>query len=310
MKNLISEPLDLRSHGRNETQEYPVVNAGKYTLVVSTNENYAFPAAVAIRSALINAVKHPSELDVIVFYYGDNGRELSRLQASFSESNVHIQPMSAAAFLALPAKQYFGNDAVYSRISIGRLLDESIKRAVYIDADTITLGDISELWEMPLCGNPLGAALEMHGPVMSHRGGLQNWREAGLPPQAKYFNSGVLSIDLNMWREENIEEQCFSFIKKYEDTVRFPDQDALNAVMVDRWTEFDQSMNTSSFWDSPRYGVKEHGDVLSRTRLFHYQGPSKPWHADYGSMERRAKFIEFAKMTAWSNNLREFANIY
>lgn len=70
-----------------------------------------------------------------------------------------------------------------------------------------------------------------------------------------YFSSGVLSIDLDRWRDEEVGNKCFRFIGKFYKTIRFPDQDALNAILYNRWKGYNQVYNVSSFWDKPKYPV-------------------------------------------------------
>ncbi len=277
------------------------MSAPERLVVVSTNAGYAAPAAVAVRSALDAASEGVS---AVLFYFGSVADvELSRLRDSFRADEVHIELLPRDMFSRWPRQRYFGNDAVYVRLALGRLLDDSVRRVVYLDADTIVFSDVSELWTQPLGGAAFGAIREMNGPVMSHRGGLRNWAEAGVPPDAPYCNSGVLALDLDVWRAEELESRCFAFLERFGDAVRFPDQDALNAMLWDRGLEFDQSFNVSGFWDAPKYPAAEYGDVLSRTRLFHFQGPTKPWHDDYPVLSRKRRYEQVLATTAWGDRV-------
>lgn len=278
------------------------MNAPERLVVVSTNAGYAAPAAVAVRSALDTASEGVS---AVLFYFGlTSDVELQKLRDTFRADEVHIELLAWDMFSRWPSQLYFGNDAVYARLALGRLLDNSIRRVVYLDADTLVLSDVSELWTSPLDGAAFGAVREMHGPVMSHSGGLQNWESAGVPQDAPYCNSGVLALDLDVWRDEELESRCFAFLERFGEAVRFPDQDALNATLWNRWLEFDQAYNVSGFWDDPEYPVAEYGDVLGRMRLFHFQGPTKPWHDDYPVLSRKRRYEQVLATTAWGDRVR------
>lgn len=53
---------------------------------------------------------------------------------------------------------------------------------------------------------------------------------------AKYFNSGIMIIDVEEWRRNSISEKVISFINNNsKDMFVFHDQDALNAILYDKW---------------------------------------------------------------------------
>lgn len=269
-------------------------------VVISTNSHYAAPAAVSARSALMHG---DDDISVIVYYCGSKlDSSFKKIEETFIYDKVSIEVINPIIFSDLPDKQYFGNDAVYVRLFLGTLLDNSFKRIVYLDADTLVYKNISNLWDESLDGMAIGAVREMHGPVAGHRGGMKNWKEAGVPAEAPYFNSGVLAIDLDMWREEEIEKKCLNFIERFNKTIRFPDQDSLNAVFCNQWKEFAQNYNVSSFWDNPKYPVEHfgYGNVLEDIRIFHFQGPDKPWHDDYSNKHRKNMYNNILMETAWA----------
>ena len=46
---------------------------------------------------------------------------------------------------------------------------------------------------------------------------------------AKYFNSGVMLINLDYWRANNVKEKVIDFISRKPEVIRFADQDGLNS---------------------------------------------------------------------------------
>ena len=52
-----------------------------------------------------------------------------------------------------------------------------------------------------------------------------------MEPDDIMFNSGVMLIDLDKWRRENIESKLLEFIRKKNGKIQQGDQGALNAIL-------------------------------------------------------------------------------
>lgn len=51
-------------------------------------------------------------------------------------------------------------------------------------------------------------------------------------PNDEYFNAGVMLINLQQWRKEQLEAQFLQFLSTYQ--VQYHDQDTINAVARNR----------------------------------------------------------------------------
>jgi lipopolysaccharide biosynthesis glycosyltransferase len=130
-------------------------------------------------------------------------------------------------------------------------------------------------------------------------------RELGLAPDLGYFNSGVMALDLALWREEQLADQLLRYLERHAHAIRWWDQDALNAVLAGRWGELDPRWNQiPQFWE-PAAGD---GDpfppalrelVIRDPWIVHYSTWSKPWH--WGCTHpSRDLFFEVLDRTAWA----------
>ncbi len=166
----------------------------------------------------------------------------------------------------------------YYRISIPNLLKEN-KRAIYMDCDMITLEDIEALWEADLGEQLLGAVEDA---------GFHDWLEKmGIESETDlYFNSGLMVMDLEKWRKEKITEKVLGFIENNPGKLTFHDQDALNAILHDRWLELDPRWNAQTYM---MLQEKEHPTIQGQARwdeatkkpaVIHFCGHAKPWNAD------------------------------
>lgn len=89
---------------------------------------------------------------------------------------------------------------------------------------------------------------------------------------AKYFNSGLMIIDMDKWRKHSISEKVINFINNNsEDMFVFHDQDALNAILYDQWHDLHPRWNAQThimlkekrrrlFWT--RSGIWKQGQIL------------------------------------------------
>ena len=84
--------------------------------------------------------------------------------------------------------------AIY-RLFIPQVLSAEIEKAIYLDSDIIVNLDINELWRFELGDNVLGAISESSNGVDEQN--AFTLVADGLINRGKYFNSGVLLMNLN-----------------------------------------------------------------------------------------------------------------
>src|SRR5918911_1235750 len=140
------------------------------------------------------------------------------------------------------------------------------QRAIYLDADTMVLDELSTLWATPLEDYPV-AAVRDYLPCI--RDAVTNWKELRLDPDAPYFNSGVLVMDLIHWRTEMLSQRVLNTCRENKDHLlaqqKWPqyDQYGLNVVLHGRWKALDPMWNRGT--DLPP----------SAARIVHFIGNGK-----------------------------------
>ena len=255
-----------------------MVEQKSISIVSSSNEAFVPHLATLFLSLLTTKQPHTT----FHFYVIDDNISLRSkflLNRTVGEYNARI------SYVTIDPTDFSGaveSDRIpqtaYYRISIPNLLKES-KRAIYMDCDMITLEDIEALWEVDL-GENLLAAVEDAG----FHNRLENM---GIESESDlYFNSGLMVMDLEKWREQQITEQVLSFIKGNPEKLRFHDQDALNAILHDRWLELDPRWNAQTYM---MLNEKEHPTIQGQLKwdearenpaVIHFCGHAKPWNAD------------------------------
>lgn len=176
----------------------------------------------------------------------------------------------------------------WSRIFLPDLLPEE-KRVIYCDIDTLACRDLAELYAVDLHGKALGAVLEHY----SHPGSHFNERLNIPPEDPGYFNSGVLLMDLDRFRELDLTGRIVRYAAEHHDALTCPDQDALNGALSDevmplhpRWNWHDgltrnilRSDPDKKLWRGAR--PVEAVEAALCPGILHYMGPHKPWRYNY-----------------------------
>ncbi|MDX1746610.1 MAG: glycosyltransferase, partial [Halobacteriales archaeon] len=105
--------------------------------------------------------------------------------------------------------------------------------------------------------------------------------------EPRYFNSGVLLIDLVRWRKRDVRGRALAHAREAGDRLILHDQDALNMALQGDWLALPAHWNVWVILP----GLKPDDDVV-----FHYMGGPKPWDADY-DRPFQDKFFQYLDRT-------------
>ena len=114
----------------------------------------------------------------------------------------------------------------------------------------------------------------------------------------------MLVIDLKKWREEGIADEVVEFIATHPE-LPFPDQDAMNLVLVNRWGELDPRWNQLPVvhdflsWQESPYTKQQLAATANDPLIIHYGSKPKPWER-HCSHAQKACFYEYLDETAWA----------
>lgn len=260
-------------------------------------ESYVRHAAAMLHSLLATQ----SEAAVHIEYlHGDDtsARGRRRLAAMVEKMGAQITyhrvPDDWVA--GLPIKG-FTRKATWYRIFLTRLLPE-VQRAIYLDLDLLVLDSLSELWDTPMNGYLIGA-------VSNVPPGTERGRERPELGGDRYFNAGVLLLDMVAMRREEVDEQLRRFAVANAARLALRDQDALNEVLHDRRLPLHPRwnvMNSIQAWDYAAEYFSEAEVIEARRRpaIRHFEGPSfnKPWHL-LCDLDSQRDYRQHRKGTPW-----------
>ena len=168
-------------------------------------------------------------------------------------------------------------ESVYYRFLLPDLFPEADKM-IYMDCDTLLNRPLQPLWDTDIKDYACGVVEDQESDDIA----LQN--RIGVYDQP-YFNSGVLLINLNYWRQHNITQRLVNFVQENPDKGFFPDQDALNAVLKSQVKYLPFGYNYQNLWYSAeRQWLRLHAskfEELDRWKsnpvVVHFTGDNKPW---------------------------------
>lgn len=260
-------------------------------IFLSSDNNYAPYIATAIASICDNTKSFCN------FYILDGG--ISKENKSYINSLKKIFKNFSIEYLTINLEKEFnsieyknaGNYislSTYNRFLIPKLKPQ-LKKVLYMDVDIIVLGDIQELYNEDLEGYALGAVWEQTRKY--YNSDTKELME--LSENYKYFNAGILVIDVQKWLDNNILKELFYIEKIYRENVLHADETLLNKY-------FDNNYKILPI----KYNYTDYDTIVAPIKDFvirHFATSIKPWQINPNTVEllcpNLQDFWHYAMMT-------------
>ena len=277
----------------------PGVKHAKVVPVFLTINNAYAPYAAASIHSLTQKCDKKRYYRVIILHDGLSWPNRIRLRSLVTD-NVAIQFKKITHSLYLKAivmyctrrqkgaGDFFSSAVYYYRAFIPRLFP-LYEKAVYIDSDTILLGDIGELFDIDLGDKVLAAMVDPKVTVIPEFRGYVD-KAVGVPHD-EYVNSGVQVMDLRKMRKMKYLSTMIDLIRKYDADLVAPDQDYLNVILQGQILPLDAKWNAEPAKDLP-----------AGTKLVHFNLFNKPW--DYKNVPCEKLFWNAARGTGFYGDLK------
>jgi len=215
---------------------------------------------------IVHEALDPNERAKLVGYLGTFLPSLSLLQ---------VEPELLKAF------PVFGHISIatYFRLLLPSILPPLLERVLFIDSDIVINGSLGKLWETSLDGHAIAAVTDRNLDMQRQR--------LGLAPDSPYFNAGMMLIDLNRWRQDNVLERGMDYAKANSDKLNNWDQDVLNhlfekrvLLVHQRWNAMSHLWGLDPAWLEARGGLsEEEQEAVADPAIIHFAGGgfAKPW---------------------------------
>jgi len=211
-------------------------------------------------AALLHSIwMHHPDARVYLLDCGINPAMLSALVDWAIRRGTRLQALKVdtTQFVGLPTFAHF-SAAIYARLLIPELLPPDAERALYIDSDCIVVDSLAPLWQTDLGNMAIAGVRDRGGPHDGLTGAAAR----------DYVNSGVLLMNLSVWRRDRLAAQMFDLVALNNHLL--PDQTAINLVCQGRKVFLPNGWNLM-LNDPP---LRLQGGAL---RILHWTAFMKPW---------------------------------
>lgn len=190
----------------------------------------------------------------------------------------------------------------FAKIYLQTIFPELDGRFIYLDADVIVQGDVSELIDVPVRSSHFGAFSEdcasgskqasLAKPRYSAHINFQHPKLKGvkIKPKACTFNTDVFVANLSVWKSSGVSFQLMDWVNSSKDDPIYglePEADEAEAAML--IVMYKRTSPLPHLWHIGDLGVSLGASYskhfIQKAKLLHWNGHFKPW-------SRRAAFME------------------
>ena len=181
--------------------------------------------------------------------------------------------------------------AIFTRLMIPATLRGIAETVLYLDADIICSGSIADLMKLDMSDQILAVVSDELETTVKNRCAALNIKSG------RYFNSGVMLINVPNWLAADITRQVFTTLQDSQRSFLHPDQDALNLVMGDNVVYIEERWNM-------RYNLEimlrkgQAGKWLGDAVFMHFTGRVKPW-LSWNLHASKSLFVRYQNLTPW-----------
>ena len=277
------EMKSLSQHGKKA--EIPIFFA--------CDEGFVKYTMVSMKSIMENADRS-RKYHIYILHMGiteaTQAKVLAMADEEFAIDFVDVTDKMKSIADKLPIRDYYSN-TTYFRLFIPDMFPQ-YRKALYIDSDTIVVGNIAELYDHKLgklyagvCPDRVVAQTDILGDYVEKVLGVKRTR---------YFNAGVMLMNCSQFRENHLLDEFLEMLHVYLFVVA-QDQDYLNLICKDQ-----------VLYMEPKWNAQVFGELAcpeEEVGLFHFNMAAKPWH--YEDCRMAEYFWKYAKMTVDYDAIKE-----
>lgn len=269
-------------------------------VLVCFQHNFVIPCGVMIKSLLDH---HPNGISIHAVTDPDvtshDKERICSVVNEYEKSSITFYDVDPFILLQLPrAKNKRFDRSVFYRLFLTSILPSTVTKVLYLDSDTLVVGDLSHLFNL---GLGVGIAA-----VLNQSQNSEYFQRLNITKSQYYFNSGVLLINLEWWRTHEIEKKIIGYIKENAAILKNPDQDVLNYFFTQSRIILPLKYNVqSAFFYKEKYielDEKMKDEVkkaIINPVIIHFTGWDKPWMRTC-SHPYKDEFLRYKSQTIWA----------
>lgn len=282
-------------------------------VIWSTSDSYSGIAATSIASLLENS-KDVDYINVFVIDMGISEKHkkwIEELVLNYQRKLIWLNELDIEKISGTHIDVGRWHISTFSRLFLSHILPEYVKKIIYIDCDMIIRRSLKELWEMDIEESWVMSADDCRG---------KRYRDnIGIPRSSIYTNNGLMVIDLEAWKENNVEQLFIDFIKKYNGDITYMDQGVINGVFQPlnkikllpisynaQTACYDLGYEGLEYCRKPvwAYTKDEFEEGISNPYVVHFttcfMSGTRPWFKN-DNHPYRNEFLKYKNMTNWKD---------
>lgn len=283
-----------------------------YSVVLAADDNFGLPLAVAALSIALTLAPGTG-LDLYVFDMGIKAEKAALIRKTLSRPNVNLRWETSVAkkVAELPNTWVNITRAGYARLFIPEVLPASATRALYVDCDVMARRSVTELIDTDFAGNVAMGVPDTQSPFVSSPHAVPWWFASGRDVGEPNFNSGVLLMNLEAWRTENLAGHALAYLTDGRHEFG-QDQEAINAVMGSRIGHVDPRWNQQSeladrvYESLLPFTTKQLEQLRDDPWIVHFSNSRKPWSRSCDN-PRTSEWYSYLDRTAFAGWRPSFA---
>lgn len=262
-------------------------------ILYACDDNYLPLMGASIYSLMENADKKHNYIIYILYTpTGIQENNINKIKAmendSFKIVFVNVEEELTKIAKKLKTRDYYTNTTYY-RLFVSKLFPQ-YEKMIYIDSDTIVLGDISKLYNIDIGDNIIAGCTD-ESVVVTPVFREYVEKVVGVDSFEKYFNAGMIVINLKEFKNQNIFEKFLQLNDDYYFEVA-QDQDLLNVLCKDKVYYLDIGWNKMPIKD----------ENYQSLNIIHFNHGFKPWFFD--NVLYQEYFWNYAKKCAFNKDIK------
>lgn len=269
-------------------------------ILACADKNYVMPCGVMMRSVCENNKNEQLVFHLIIDESVDEDCKNKLKECLTEEATLLFYYFDSSKL----SKYALGEDihltvAAYYRLFVCDILPQNISRILYLDCDLVVRHSLAPLWNIDLNNKALGAVTDMA------EGRIERYARLGYPKEIGYFNSGVLLINLDYWREHQLQEVFVKYMENNISILYQHDQDVLNVICRECKVHLPFIYNSQdgfgynrAYFDVKKY-ANELPEALTKPVILHFTA-NKPWEKECDHPYKN-EFFKYQKLTPWKD---------
>lgn len=243
-------------------------------ILISVNREYLDKA-----ETMLHSFRRNNSEDVTVYLMNHclcdaEIKKIKKYLCRHLRMDLEVLDVSMTVFEQLPLNSGRFSIEIYYRVLAQFLLPQTVERVLWLDADIILCGNVSEFYHQDFDGKLIVACPDE---ACDDEEVVQIKRNLGLSKEHVYFNSGVLLLNIGALREKTNPNEIGQAAQNIAKYFIYPDQDLLNYLYSGSVKYCDQNKFNCQVKKLRKLTKTQIDDIV----ILHYTGYQKPWKFYY-----------------------------